>query len=98
NRSRACTDRGSSVRVIPMKKAIFLAVCTTLLLATGVAQQESAAPASRAGHVGLPIDWSSQHVVHSNVTDQEFADAAGKEPRVLLNYFRKQQVMAAAAK
>src|SRR4051812_48527547 len=80
-----------------MKKALYIAIFATLLLATGVAQEEAAAQ-SHSGHVGLPIDWSSQHVIHSNVTDQEFVDAAGKEPRILLNYFRRQHVLAAAAK
>ena len=66
-----------------------------LLASAGLAQSGSASP--RAGHVGMPIDWSSNHVVHSMVTDQEFADAAGKEPRVLLNWFRRNRIQQASA-
>src|SRR3954469_20063260 len=47
-----------------MKKALFIAICATLLLATGVTQEESAAPASHAGRVGLPVDWSHRSVIH----------------------------------
>lgn len=36
--------------------------------------------------VGLPIDWSSRHVVHSNAVTLEFNQAARQDPRVLYNW------------
>jgi hypothetical protein len=69
-----------------MKKATFLAVCTTLLLAMGVAQQQSAAPTSHAGHVGLPIDWSSRHLVTPRTVDSNLEKMAQHEPRAVFNW------------
>ncbi len=49
------------------------------------------------GHVGLPIDWSSRHVVHSQVVDGDLQRVAEKDPRILLSWFRRNQAMRAQA-
>ena len=45
-----------------------------------------AAPAQQAGHIGLPVDWSSRHIVsHDTATGKQ------KDPRAIYNALRIQQ-------
>jgi hypothetical protein len=37
-------------------------------------------------NVGLPVDWSSRHVLHSNAVTFEFNRAARQDPRLLYNW------------
>lgn len=60
-----------------------LAFLTLSLVAPSSGQQ--AAAGSRAA-VGLPVDWSSRHVLHSNAVTLESNQAARQDPRLLYNW------------
>jgi hypothetical protein len=53
------------------------------LISSALAQQTSGRPRAA---VGMPVDWSSRHVVHSNAVTLEFNDAARQDPRVLFGW------------
>ena len=62
---------------------LVLAFLALSLVAPSPAQQP---PASSGAAVGLPVDWSSRHVVHSNAVTLEFNQAARQDPRLLYNW------------
>ena len=72
-----------------MLKRLTRITFAVLILAIGCAAQ-SAVPGAEAegnpGAIGVPMDWSFSHIVHSQVTDSEFERAARQEPRILYNW------------
>src|SRR3954471_16697884 len=72
-----------------------LLIVTLAMNALPLLAQEATAAGPEGKHIGLPIDWSSRHVVHSVAIDQDFEKAAGHEPRLLFNYFQRKHALEA---
>src|SRR4051812_46805663 len=70
-------------------------VITLVLNVLPLLAQEGAAASPEGKHIGLPIDWSSRHVVHSVALDQDFEKAASREPRFLFNHFQRKNALEA---
>lgn len=72
--------------------AFYLCVLVSVLTSLSPAQQTagSARPA-----VGLPVDWSSRHVVHSDAVTVEFGAAARQDPRLLYNWLLRHRAASA---
>src|SRR6185369_6588956 len=74
-----------------MKKNLMLFTTMLLVAASalpGSAQQSQAAMGGQQ-RIGLPIDWSTRHVIHSGMVDDEFATASRHEPRILFSWLQR---------
>jgi len=67
-----------------------------ILVLVPFSSSQNAAGSRRAG-VGLPVDWSSRHVVHSNAVTLEFNHAARQDPRLLYNWLLRNRLQPGAA-
>src|SRR4051812_41595581 len=74
-----------------MNSNILRKLLATVLVAYAlpVVAQDGAAAGSEKNRVGVPIDWSSRRVLHSMTLDKEFEGAASHEPRILFQYFQR---------
>jgi hypothetical protein len=49
----------------------------------------SAVEAHAGGHIGLPTDWSSRHIIFTNGTSPQVAAAAARDPRSWMQWVRR---------
>jgi hypothetical protein len=66
-----------------VKELPFVLVCLIVLLsvASPLPAQESTT-----GHVGIPLDWSTRHILFTNGATPENAVAAARDPRSFINW------------
>jgi hypothetical protein len=74
-----------------MKKAMFSSLFLAMFLAAGTAQERTAAAGQ--GHIGLPQDWSSRHLLQSGPIVDEPANGRFHDPRVIYNHLQHQRAL-----
>ena len=70
--------------MVPTFRFLLVVLCVCFALA---APGQDAAPSS----VGLPVDWSFRHLVHSQPWTAATEAAAGRDPRVLYNWLLRER-------
>src|SRR5439155_25003139 len=60
---------------------------TACAIPAGAQQSQSAG--DRSGRIGLPIDWSTRHIIHSDLVNDDFAAVARHEPRIMFSWLQR---------
>jgi hypothetical protein len=70
-----------------VKQFSLVLICLILMLLS--VAKPLMAQESREGHVGIPIDWSTRHILFTNGASPEAAAAAGRDPRSWINWSQR---------
>src|SRR5438270_10799471 len=73
----------------------YMVAVLAIIVAAGCIPSPAQAAQSSSSHVGLPVDWSFKHLLHSRAETPEFSQSASREPRLLLNWQARHQAGAA---
>jgi len=68
----------------PIEFVLIFVYLTAVLVSNPVQAQES-----REGHVGVPLDWSTRHVLFTNGASPEVAAVAARDPRSWINWSQR---------